>query len=137
MRHRAQLVANRLVYGQRATPYQVLADFAEDMAGQLDADVALDRMASVLAGATGAVRVEVWVRVGAQLRPQVTWPHSSTRCQMSWNVAFSRRNSIVRLTGRPPASRRGVPSRSNTVEWPPIHGQCALPLAKRQRPVTM
>ena len=78
VRQRAQLVANRLVYGQRATPYQVLADFAQDMAGQLDADVALNRMASVLAGATGAVRVEIWVRVGAQLRPQVTWPHGST-----------------------------------------------------------
>jgi signal transduction histidine kinase len=77
VRHRARLVANRLVYGQRATPYQVLADFAEDMAGQLDFDIALDRMASVLAGATGAVRVEIWVRVGAQLRPQVIWPRGS------------------------------------------------------------
>jgi signal transduction histidine kinase len=77
LRRRAQLVANRIVYGQRATPYQVLADFAEDMAGQLDADAALDRMSSVLAGATGAVRVEVWVRVGPQLRARVTWPHGS------------------------------------------------------------
>jgi signal transduction histidine kinase len=78
VRQRARLVANRLVYGQRATPYQVLADFAEDMAGQLDFDTALDRMASILAGATGAVRVEIWVRVGAQLRPQVIWPRGST-----------------------------------------------------------
>jgi signal transduction histidine kinase len=77
VRHRARLVANRLVYGQRATPYQVLADFAEDMAGQLDFDTALDRMASILAGATGAVRVEIWVRVGAQLRPQAIWPRGS------------------------------------------------------------
>jgi signal transduction histidine kinase len=77
LRRRAQLLANRIVYGQRATPYQVLADFAEDMAGQLDADAALERMASVLAGATGAVRVEVWVRVGPQLRPRVTWPPGS------------------------------------------------------------
>jgi signal transduction histidine kinase len=77
VRQRARLVANRLVYGQRATPYQVLADFAEDMAGQLDFDTALDRMASILAGATGAVRVEIWVRVGAQLRPQVIWPRGS------------------------------------------------------------
>jgi len=77
VRQRARLVANRLVYGQRATPYQVLADFAEDMAGQLDVDTALDRMASILAGATGAVRVEIWVRVGAQLRPQVIWPRGS------------------------------------------------------------
>ncbi len=77
VRRRAQLVANRIVYGQRATPYQVLADFAEDMAGQLDAGGALDRMASVLAGAVGAVRVEVWVRVGARLRPRVSWPPGS------------------------------------------------------------
>jgi signal transduction histidine kinase len=77
VRQRARLLANRLVYGQRATPYQVLADFAEDMAGQLDFDMALDRMASILAGATGAVRVEIWIRVGAQLRPQVIWPRGS------------------------------------------------------------
>jgi signal transduction histidine kinase len=77
LRHRAELLANRIVYGQRATPYQVLSDFAQDMAGQLDADVALDRMASVLAGATGAVRVEVWVRIGPQLRPTATWPRGS------------------------------------------------------------
>jgi signal transduction histidine kinase len=77
LRHRAELLANRIVYGQRATPYQVLSDFAQDMAGQLDADVALDRMASVLAGATGAVRVEVWVRIGPQLCPTATWPRGS------------------------------------------------------------
>jgi signal transduction histidine kinase len=77
VRHRARLIANRLVYGERATPYQVLADFAQDMAGQLDFGIALDRMASILAGATGAARVEIWVRVGAQLRPQVIWPRGS------------------------------------------------------------
>ncbi len=77
VRQRARLVANRIVYGQRATPYQVLADFAEDMAGQLDFELALDRMASILAGATGAIRVEVWIRVGSELRPQVTWPNGS------------------------------------------------------------
>jgi signal transduction histidine kinase len=79
LRRRAQLFANRVVYGQRATPYQVLSDFAQDMAGQLDADVALDRMASVLAGATGAVRADVWVRIGPELRPRATWPHGSAQ----------------------------------------------------------
>ena len=74
LRRRAQLLANRIVYGQRATPYQVLSDFAQDMAGQLDAGAALEKMATVLAGATGADRVEVWVRVGARLHPRVTWP---------------------------------------------------------------
>jgi signal transduction histidine kinase len=79
VRQRARLVANHVVYGERATPYQVLADFAQDMAGQLDLDLALDRMASLLAAATGAVRVEVWIRVGAELRPQVTWPRGAAR----------------------------------------------------------
>jgi signal transduction histidine kinase len=74
VRQRAQRIANRVVYGERASPYQVLADFAEDMAGQLDPGLALDRMAAVLAGATGAERVGVWIRVGSELRPQVTWP---------------------------------------------------------------
>jgi signal transduction histidine kinase len=77
LRHRFQRFANRLVYGERATPYQVLADFAEDMAGQLDFTEAVDRMVSVLAGATGADRAEAWIRVGPQLRPAAVWPRES------------------------------------------------------------
>ena len=63
LRHRAQRVANRLVYGERATPYQVLSDFAEHMAGTLGLDEILDRMVSVLAAGTGAMQVDVWLRV--------------------------------------------------------------------------
>ena len=77
LRRRAQLFANRLVYGKRATPYQALSDFAGDMAGQLDLTEAVDRMVSVLAGATGAGRAEAWIRVGTQLRPAAIWPHGS------------------------------------------------------------
>jgi signal transduction histidine kinase len=73
-RNRAQLLANRLVYGRRATPYQVLSDFAQDMAAQPDAATTLDRMAALLARATGATRLAVWIRVGEQLRPQAVWP---------------------------------------------------------------
>ena len=74
VRRRASLLANRFVYGRRASPYQVLADFAQDIAGQLDADAALDRMAAVLGAATGAERVEVWVLVGSLLSPRSVWP---------------------------------------------------------------
>ena len=77
LRHRFRQFANRLVYGERATPYQVLSDFAEDMAEQLDFTGAVDRMVTVLAGATGADRAEAWIRVGAQLRPVAVWPRES------------------------------------------------------------
>jgi signal transduction histidine kinase len=77
LRRRAQLFANRLVYGKRATPYQALSDFTGDMAGQLDLTEAVNRMVSVLAGATGADRAEAWIRVGTELRPAAVWPHGS------------------------------------------------------------
>jgi len=77
LRRRAQQFANRLVYSRRATPYQALSDFAGDMAGQLDLTEAVDRMVTVLAGATGADRAEAWIRVGAELRPAAIWPHGA------------------------------------------------------------
>jgi signal transduction histidine kinase len=77
LRHRFRQFANRLVYGERATPYQVLSDFAEDMAGQLDYGDALDKMVSLLAGATGATRAGAWIRMGTELRPAATWPPGS------------------------------------------------------------
>ncbi len=77
LRRRAQLFANRLVYGRRATPYQALADFAGDMAGQLDLTEAVGRMVSVLAGATGADQAEAWIRVGTELHPAAIWPPGS------------------------------------------------------------
>jgi signal transduction histidine kinase len=74
LRRQAQRVANRLVYGNRATPYQVLSEFAEKMAGTFGLDDVLQRMAAILADGTGATRVDVWLRVGAELRPVTSWP---------------------------------------------------------------
>lgn len=74
LRRQAQRVANRLVYGDRATPYQVLSDFAERMGGTYGVDDVLQRMAAILAPGTGATRVDVWLRVGRELRPAAGWP---------------------------------------------------------------
>jgi signal transduction histidine kinase len=78
LRRRTQSVANRIVYGDRATPYQVLSEFAERMAGTYGVDDVLERMASILAQGTGATRVDVWLRVGAELRPAAAWPADAT-----------------------------------------------------------
>ncbi|MGZ4115665.1 MAG: histidine kinase, partial [Actinomycetota bacterium] len=74
LRSRAGRVANRLVYGDRATPYQVLSELADRMAGTFSLDDVLERMASVLAAGTGASRVDVWLRFGDELRPVAAWP---------------------------------------------------------------
>jgi signal transduction histidine kinase len=64
----ANHLANRLVYGNRATPYEVLAGFSERVAGNYAAEDILPRMAAILAAGTGAARAEVWLRVGDELR---------------------------------------------------------------------
>ena len=70
VRERARRLADRLVYGKRATPYEVLSEFSEHMAGTYALDDILPRMARVLAEGTGG-RAEIWLRVGDRLRAGV------------------------------------------------------------------
>src|SRR5262245_26518755 len=74
VRARAKLVAGRLVYGRRATPYEVLSQFAGGIAGAYAADEVLPQMARMLTEATGAERAEVWLGSGGAERLQATWP---------------------------------------------------------------
>jgi signal transduction histidine kinase len=74
LRERARRLANRLVYGKRATPYEVLADFAERVGEAYSAEDVLPRMARILGEGTGATRSEVWLRVGRELRRSASWP---------------------------------------------------------------
>jgi signal transduction histidine kinase len=68
IRERARRLANRLVYGKRATPYEAMSEFAERMAGMYSLDAILPRMARIAADGTGAERIEIWVRIGNELR---------------------------------------------------------------------
>lgn len=68
LRERVQKFANRLVYGKRSTPYEVLADFSNKMAGSSAQDELLNEMAATLADGTGAASAHVWINVGDQLR---------------------------------------------------------------------
>ncbi len=70
----ARRLADRLVYGKRATPYEVLSEFGARVGGTYSTEDVLPRMAQLVAEATGASRVDVWLRVGPSLRPETTWP---------------------------------------------------------------
>ena len=73
-RRRAQRFADRLVYGKRATPYEVLSEFSDRLGNTYANEELLPRMARALGEGTGAARADVWVRVGDELRPEAAWP---------------------------------------------------------------
>jgi signal transduction histidine kinase len=74
VRERVQGVANRMVYGHRASPYEVLARFSDNVAGAYATEDVLPRMARVIAQGTAAGRAEVWLRIGPELRLSASWP---------------------------------------------------------------
>ena len=73
-RSRARRWANRIVYGKRSTPYEVLSEFADRMGGTYSLDDVLPRMAQLLGEATGARAARVWLRVGDLMRADAVWP---------------------------------------------------------------
>jgi signal transduction histidine kinase len=78
VRLRARHFANRLVYGKRATPYEVLSTFSDQLGGAYSTVEILPRMARMIGEATGAERSRVWIRVGGELRPAAVWPAEAT-----------------------------------------------------------
>ena len=74
LRPRAARLADRLVYGRRATPYEVLSEFSERLGGTYSTDDVLPRMAQLVADATGARRADVWSFAAGELRPESRWP---------------------------------------------------------------
>ncbi|HSL10753.1 MAG TPA: sensor histidine kinase [Actinomycetota bacterium] len=67
-------IADRIVYGGRATPYEILTDFAGRVGETYSTEDVLPRMAQLLAEATGAATSHVWLRVGDAFRPAASWP---------------------------------------------------------------
>ena len=74
IRRRAQHFANRLVYGERATPYEVLSRFSEQVGETYSGEDIHVRMVRLLAEGTGATSAAVWLKVGEEYRPVATWP---------------------------------------------------------------
>jgi signal transduction histidine kinase len=76
VRERVQHLANRLVYGNRATPYEILSQFSDRVAENYATEDVLPKMARTVAEGTGAAHAEVWLRSATQLRLAGSWPES-------------------------------------------------------------
>ncbi len=64
VRRGARGLADRVVYGRRATSYEVLSDFSGRVSEAYATDDVLPRMAQILLGATGATSASVWLMIG-------------------------------------------------------------------------
>jgi signal transduction histidine kinase len=74
VRRWAQHLANRLVYGERATPYEVLSGFSEKLADTYSVDDVLPRTARVLAEGIGAAGVAIVLHRDGVRTPVASWP---------------------------------------------------------------
>jgi signal transduction histidine kinase len=81
VRERVQRLANRLVYGKRATPYEALSELAGQLGGTYATEDLLPQMARILAQGTGADRADVWLKAGPELRPGASWPPAAQRSE--------------------------------------------------------
>ncbi|WP_052665380.1 histidine kinase [Nitriliruptor alkaliphilus] len=73
-RVRLQQLANRVVYGQRSSPYEVLASFTERVTDAYPTGQAPAAMARVVAEGLRLVRCDVWLGVDQQLHLAGRWP---------------------------------------------------------------
>jgi len=78
LRRLAGRIADRVVYGGRATPYEVLTEFSGRLADTYSTDDVVPRMAAIVGSGAGARRVTVWLRLGGSLRPVASWPDPNT-----------------------------------------------------------
>jgi signal transduction histidine kinase len=89
VRHRMKRFANRLVYGDRATPYEVLTEFSRRMAESLSVEEIIPRMAEAAARGVGAARSRVRVFLPDGGSRSVTWPpHAGSGDDYDWTVTI-------------------------------------------------
>ena len=73
MRRSVERWANRLVYGERATPHEILVQFSH-RSSELSDDELIEQAPKLIVDATGAATAALWVRSADGFRTASTWP---------------------------------------------------------------
>ena len=95
VRERVQRLANRLVYGKRATPYEVMADFSERMSETLAPEEVLPRMAEAAARGVAADAARVSVQFPDGSRRAVWWPQEHPDASLQHRVPVNYHDRLV------------------------------------------
>src|SRR3989449_6922336 len=89
VRQWVQRQANRLVYGKRATPYEVMAGFADRMAETLAVDEVLPKMAEAAARGVTAPAARVTLRLPDGSDRGTNWPDNTPGGEFSYVLLVS------------------------------------------------
>ena len=73
----ARRLAQRLVYGDRASPYAVLAELSDRVMGAAAGPDVLAQMARIVGEGSGAAASRIWQRRDHELVPAAAWPAMS------------------------------------------------------------
>ena len=107
LRSWARRLADRLVYGRRATPYEVLSRFAERLGDVSSAEDVAPRMAQLITEGTGARSASVWLSLGQTLRREAAWPASADAEPSELPMDDGRLPSIPGASTTIPMTHRG------------------------------
>jgi signal transduction histidine kinase len=94
VRERVQRFANRLVYGERATPYEVMSSFSDRVGGTVSLEDVLPRIAEAAAGGVGAAAARVSVALSGGERRAV-WPPDAEDGEFDRTIAVEDRGDPV------------------------------------------
>jgi len=110
-------LARRAVYGRRATPYEVVAEFTERLGDAYSTEDVLPRTAEILRSSTGADVARVWLRLGDELRVAASSPFDARDPEPR---VLSNGGALPDLAGRTfPVRHQGELLGAFTVEMPP------------------
>jgi signal transduction histidine kinase len=74
VRNRVSRRVRRLVYGDRPTPYEVLAELSDRVSGASTSPDVLAHVARIVAEGSGFQSARVWLRIDDELSPAASWP---------------------------------------------------------------
>src|SRR4029077_7334805 len=101
VRVRAGQLSDRLVYGRRATPYEVLSEFSGQIAGTYSTEDVLPRMARMLVEATGARRAGGGLGAAGSEHLEAAWPSANGSAHATAMAAIAAPDGQGQATAAP------------------------------------
>ena len=87
MRRWVERWANRLVYGERATPHEILVQFSH-RSSELSDDELIEQAPKLIVDGTGAASAALWIRTADGFRTASTWPPDTAERSLDDGAEF-------------------------------------------------